>query len=130
MQVRFIEMDKDYSDICSWWEQHQWPIIPKEALSTTGFIVENENQKILSGWVYHTNSNTALLEFIVANPKIKGEDRDKAFDVFFDVVFKYVELSNFKNIFMSVIHPKLKTRLEKVGFKKTDDNVTNFVRGA
>lgn len=130
MKVRFIEMDKDYSDVCSWWQNQAWPVIPKEALSTTGFIVENNNQKILAGWVYHTNSNTALLEFLVANPEIKGDVRDEAFDAFFDVVFKYIELSNFKNIFMSVVHPKLKDRLEKVGFKKTDENVTNFVRSA
>lgn len=130
MKVRFIEMDKDYSDICSWWKKQAWPSIPKESLSTTGFIVENDNQKILAGWVYHTNSNTALLEFLVANPEIKGNERDAAFDAFFDVVFKYIELSNFKNIFMSVVHPKLKTRLEKVGFKKTDENVTNFIRSA
>lgn len=128
MKVRFIDLDNDYSDICSWWEQYKYPNIPKDMLSTTGFIVESDNKKLLAGWVYHTNSNVGMLEFVVGNPEFKGEIRDKAFEVFFDVVFKYTELSSIKNIISTTSHNTMPNRFEKVGFIKVNDNVSNFMR--
>lgn len=125
MQVKSISQD-DYKEICEWWKEHKWPVIDTASLSKNGFIV-NDNENLLAGWVYSTDSNIVWVEFIVANPKIKGERRDQAFDLFFKEVRKFCKENNYSFMFTSVQHPKLMTRLEKTGFNKTDDNMTNFI---
>jgi len=128
MIVRFIELDKDYSDVCSWWEQQASFVVPRPMLSTTGFIVEHDSDKLLAGWLYHTNSNVAMFEFLVGNPKFVGKIRSEALTSFFDTLFKYADMQNIKNIISTTSHPKVPAMLERVGFVKVNENVTNFMR--
>lgn len=128
MEIFLFEPEKDYQTVSDWWTAHQWPVIPLSSLSSTGFIVKDNENSYLAGWVYYTNSDIAWLEFIVANPEFNGELRDQAFDLFFDVVLNYIKIKNFKKVFTSVKHPSLKKRLENNHFLKTDEEMTNFVR--
>jgi hypothetical protein len=128
MIARSFNSLKDYVDVCSWWDQQKCQIIPVDMLSTTGFIIEHDDNKLLAGWMYHTNSSIGFLEFAVGNPNFKGEIRDIAFDIFFDTVFKYSKLHGIKNIISTTSHPKMPKRLIDVGFIKINDNVTNFMR--
>ena len=72
---------EDYETICKWWKWWRWPVIPKEILpddGKSGFMIEKNNIPIVCGFVYLTNSNVVLLEWIVSNPKYKDEDRKEA----------------------------------------------------
>lgn len=128
MEISLINLETDYEIVKGWWEKHSWPVIPKASLSSTGFIVKDGTNSVLAGWVYHTNSDIAWLEFVISNPEIKGEIRDQAFDLLFNVTSEYAKVNNFKNIFTSVKHPNLMKRLEKNQFVKADENMTNFIR--
>lgn len=123
-----IYNNQNYEEICSWWKKQQWPVIPQESLSTSGFLVVNDNVNVLAGWVYETNSNIALLEFVVANPEIKGPQRDEAFELLFKTVDSYCKLRNFKFIFTMVRNESLMKRLENNSFQKTDQNMTHYMR--
>jgi hypothetical protein len=73
--------EEDYETICKWWKWWRWPIIPKEVLpdnGKSGFMVEKNNVPIVSGFLYLTNSNVILLEWIVSNPNYKDKDRKEA----------------------------------------------------
>lgn len=128
MIIKLFDKSTDYETVKTWWLAQNWPAVPESSLSTTGFIIKEGDQSLLSGWVYHTNSDIAWLEFIVANPEIKGEQRDEAFELFFSFVLNYAKIKNYKNVFTSVQHQGLMKRLEKNGFKKGDENMTNFIR--
>ena len=128
MLARPFDLSTDYSDVCSWWEQQECQVIPESMLSTTGFMIEQGDDKLLAGWVYHTNSSIGFLEFAIGNPSFKGEMRNDAFNIFFDAVFKYSKLHGIKNIISTTSHSKMPKRLTDVGFIKINENITNFMR--
>tara|TARA_R100001082_G_scaffold105791_1_gene78147 strand:+ start:312 stop:722 length:411 start_codon:yes stop_codon:yes gene_type:complete len=83
--------EEDYETICKWWKWWRWPIIPKEVLpdnGKSGFMVEKNNVPIVSGFLYLTNSNVILLEWIVSNPNYKDKDRKEAIKLLINNVEK------------------------------------------
>lgn len=129
MRVDIFNTEKHYETACSWWKAYNWPCPPIHALSDTGVIVvDSDNQYITAAWIYETNSSIVLLEFIVANPEIKGEKRDQAFNMMMDSLEGYTKSRNFTSIFSSVSNNSLIKRLEKRDFQKTNENMTNFIR--
>lgn len=127
MDIKPFTMN-DYETVGNWWKAQGWPVISPTSLSDTGFIVYENEVQILAGWVYKTNSDICLLEFIVANPEVRGEQRDQAFDLLFNVVSEYAKIFKFKSIFTSVENKGLMKRLEKNDFKVMDKNMTNYLR--
>ena len=74
--IREFDEGKDYDDIKSWFEHFKDVVAPsRETLSLDGVITEYYNQKICVGWLYTTNSNVALIEFIISNPEAKRDVR-------------------------------------------------------
>jgi len=60
----------DYAELASWFKKHNWPAVPAPgSIPNTGFIVRDDEQGLAACWLYLTNSNIALLEWIVRNPK-------------------------------------------------------------
>jgi len=44
-------------------------------------MVEKDNQPIVAGFLYFTNSDAVLLEWIVSNPDYRDKDRKKAIEL-------------------------------------------------
>lgn len=129
MNIVVYNHDKHYNMLCEWWAAHSWTAPAPNFLSDTGIIIQNESGKcLLAGWIYETNSAVALLEFIVGNPDHTKEERDGAFMALIETVEKYLKHRNFGAIFISTENKALMKRLEKCNFKKTDQNVCNFIR--
>ena len=77
--------DSDWETLCYWWEQWpKWQNRPKSFLpnnGTGGLMVEKDNQPIVAGFLYFTNSDAVLLEWIVSNPDYRDGDRKKAIEL-------------------------------------------------
>lgn len=123
MNVRLYE-NSDYSEVAGWWLDQNWPIIPQDHLPEFGFIVPG----IAAGFLYKTDSNFALLEFVIANPNSSKEDRANALDLVIENLILLAQELGFKSIFSSVTHPKLIDRYVNHGFIITDKNMTNLIR--
>ena len=83
LQVRNLKKD-DYDYIAKWWKWWRWKVIPKEMLpenGLSGLMVEKDGVRIVSGFIYMTNSTGAMLEFIVSNPDYKEKDRKQAIEL-------------------------------------------------
>jgi len=83
LQVRNLKKD-DYDYIARWWKWWRWKVIPKEMLpenGLSGLMVEKDGIKIVSGFIYMTNSTGAMLEFIVSNPDYREKDRKQAIEL-------------------------------------------------
>tara|TARA_R100000700_G_C3173373_1_gene147894 strand:- start:731 stop:1144 length:414 start_codon:yes stop_codon:yes gene_type:complete len=83
LQVRNLKKD-DYDYIAKWWKWWRWKVIPKEMLpenGLSGLMVEKNGIRIVSGFIYMTNSTGAMLEFIVSNPDYKEKDRKQAIEL-------------------------------------------------
>ena len=81
MKIRKLTKS-DYKTLEKWWKAWDWPPIKKDFLPEDGeggLMVEAEDGTlIVAGFLYMTNSNAVLLEWIISNPKYKEDDRDAA----------------------------------------------------
>lgn len=123
MNVIKFETLEHYEDICYWWSQYGWSCIPREALPKTGFIVTG----LAAGFLYKTDSQFAILEFIVGNKNSKKEDRKQAIELIVKNLVDEAEKSGYNFIFSSIQHPNLMKIYEDNNFKKSDQNMTNYI---
>jgi hypothetical protein len=71
--------DSDWETLCQWWESWpKWVNPPKSFLPDNGkggIMVEKEGKPIVAGFLYITNSDAVLLEWIVSDPEYRSKDR-------------------------------------------------------
>lgn len=83
LQVRNLKKD-DYDYIAKWWKWWRWKVIPRKMLpenGLSGLMVEKDGVRVVSGFIYMTNSTGAMLEFIVSNPDYREKDRKQAIEL-------------------------------------------------
>ena len=76
--------DQDWDTLCEWWDAWpKWVNPPKSFLPDNGkggFMVEKDNKPICAGFIYLTNSDAVLLEWIVSDPNYRESDRKQALE--------------------------------------------------
>tara|TARA_R100000544_G_scaffold30169_1_gene16446 strand:- start:275 stop:682 length:408 start_codon:yes stop_codon:yes gene_type:complete len=76
--------ENDWDTLVSWWDAWpEWVNPPKGFLpdnGTGGLLVEKNNIPIVAGFLYFTNSEAVLLEWIISNPEYKEKDRKLAIE--------------------------------------------------
>ena len=77
--------ESDWDTLVKWWEWWpEWTAPAKSFLpnnGTGGIIIEKDNQPIVAGFLYFTNSDAVLLEWIVSNPQYREDDRKDAIEL-------------------------------------------------
>lgn len=121
-------LSKDYDVISAWWKARNWPVIPPRSLPKLGLIASFEDQPICAGFIYETDSNFCLFEWIISNPEASSYVRGLCLDALFqDAEFLGKELG-FHHMITMTSHEKLIERAKKFGFKVTDEHVTHLVK--
>lgn len=128
MTIRPFTLE-DYPTIHRWWVDHKWTPLPHDLLPVHGFVVEENGVMILAGWLYQSDSKIGWLEWIISNPESTHEDRSSAIDLLINVVIYKAKELGMKALFSSLKHDGLMKKYLANGFVKTDENVTNFIRG-
>lgn len=124
----FFNRENDYEIISHWWEEQNWPVIPLETLPKTGLMIWLGTLPIAAGFLYQTDSSIAILEWIVANPKVSYEVRGKGLDVLLDDLSFVAHNFGFKKLFTMAKNERLIARAETHGFLKTDEGMTHLIR--
>jgi len=82
--IRKLEAS-DWGTLVKWWDSWpEWAAPPKTFLpdsGTGGLIVEKGKQPIVAGFLYFTNSQAVLLEWIISNPEYRNKDRQEAIEL-------------------------------------------------
>ena len=84
LNIRKLE-ESDWNTLVKWWDTWpEWtnptkPFLPENG--TGGLIVEKDKQPIVAGFLYFTNSQAVLLEWIVSNPEYRDTDRQEAIEL-------------------------------------------------
>ena len=76
--------EDDWDTLVTWWKWWRWAVLPKDFLpdnGTGGIMVEKDGECIVAGFLYKTNSNVIILEWIVSNPDYKKKDRKEAIEL-------------------------------------------------
>jgi len=84
LNIRRLQ-EEDWDTLCRWWEAWpKWVNPPKSFLPDNGkggFMVEKEGRPICAGFIYLTNSDAVLLEWIVSDPEYRDKDRKQAIEL-------------------------------------------------
>lgn len=108
--IRLIDIDQDYNTIVSWWKHYNYPIIPRESLSTTGFMIND----MFAVWVYLTNSNICYIENAIKDPS--KELSDEVMSRLFDFIKEFCLSQGHTNIMTFSLNIKFIERLKSLGF--------------
>ena len=119
LNIRMLK-DSDWNTLVEWWDAWpDWQAPAKEFLpenGTGGFIVEKQDQPIVAGFLYTTNSKAALLEWIVSNPKYRENDRQKAIELLIEGAESVCKKQGIKYIFSIGINKHLMETHKKMGY--------------
>jgi len=126
--------ESDWDTLVSWWEWWRWPVMPKEFLpenGTGGIMIEKNNIPIVAGFVYETNSEVVILEWVISNPKYKGKDRKKAIELLITEVEKRTKELGYKYMFSVGRNKHLINTHEKLGWdvdKRNSHEITKKIK--
>jgi hypothetical protein len=68
MKLREFQPEQ-YDMVANWWDAHHWHAVPKEFLSKTGLLIEDEDGTYRAAiWLYRTDSPVMMAEWLVTNP--------------------------------------------------------------
>ena len=82
MKLIKIDLEKDYDHICGIWNDRKFEVIPKVALSQSGYAIADENESIAFCWLYPTlRSKTCWFSFPTTNPEYDKQLRKNALDI-------------------------------------------------
>jgi hypothetical protein len=118
----------DYAFVKALWTAQKWTPVPEDMLPETGAVISIDGKDVCAGFIYLSNSKTCWLEWLIADPTSDKETRSEGLDACISFLLNLASMHGAKYVIMSVMHPKLLPRLEKHGFIKTDENMTNMVR--
>ena len=111
--------EQDYSMLVDWWKWWRWSPPSKNLLpdnGTGGIIIEKNNIPVVAGFLYFTNSEMVLLEWIVSNPKYKESDRKDAIEMLINVSEQVCRKENKKYMFTIGRSKHLRETHEKLGW--------------
>ena len=83
-------------------------------------MVEKNNQPIVAGFLYTTNSKAALLEWIVSNPKYREDDREQAIELLIKGVENVCKKQGIKYVFSIGRNKNLIETHKKLGYQIDD----------
>ena len=82
--VRPLRED-DWDTLVSWWKDWpNWENPPKGFLpdnGTGGLMIEKNSRPIVAGFLYQTNSDAVLFEWVVSDSKYRENDRQEAIEL-------------------------------------------------
>ena len=122
--------DKDYDNIlCEWWKDWKWTAPAKDFLPDTGYMVYYNDEPICAGYMYVTNSNVVLLEWIISNFEFK--DRKIRKEALFMLIQTITSLS--ANLGKKYVYSILKSKslieiYQELGFGKGGQNGTEMIK--
>lgn len=123
MKIELVN-EQNYEMLVEWWKGYSWPSVPFNMLPKIGFIVNDT----VAGFIYSTDSNICLIEWIIGNPKSSKEERKKSLIQLLNTLCNTAKDMGYNHCFTYTKNTGLINSLELVGFKKTDEQMVHFMR--
>lgn len=117
-----------YDTLSDWWKAYNWQPVHPRMLPEDGYVVTYDTKPICAAFLYKTDSCIAWAEWIISDPTAERGAKDESLDMLLNHLWTKARQQGFTVLFTSTNMEKLKTRLSRVGFTQTDQNVTQFMR--
>lgn len=126
--VRYYNED-DYNKIVEWWNYYKFTPPAETSLSTIGIMVSKEKENIVCGFLYVTNSDMCLVEFIVANPNVKDKEiRKEAIETCIKKLCEVAKDLKYRVAFTSLNNKSLEEKYVECGFKKGSTDCNEYIK--
>jgi len=123
------DYDKYYLIVKSWWQGKKgWNSIQPYFLSTRGIIIKDKEEYVCAAWLYTTDSAYGVINWVITNNNSKAKQKQECLKFMFKILEKYAKHLNILAIYMAMETRSLKNLLEKEGFVKTSNNITEFFK--
>lgn len=120
--------DSDYPELVKWWNDQGESAPKKSLLPETTFILEVAGRPLLSLCLYLTNvKGLAYFENFVGNP-LYEEERKQYAPILVEHCISLLKDIGYENVVCLTDKKGLKNKYENLGMKKTNENLTSFVR--
>jgi hypothetical protein len=131
MEVRFLN-EGDYDVLSSWWKDWRWTPPPRDFLpqdGTGGMMVSKDGIDVCAGFIYFTNSKTAIVEFIVSNFQYKNKDRKEAIEFLISTLTEVAKETNgCKYIYTSLKNESLINSFSACGYHKGSTGCIEMIK--
>ena len=122
LNIRYLT-EADWDTLVEWWDWWpNWSAPRKEIMpdnGTGGLMVYDGEEEILAGFLYLTNSESALIEWIISNPNYKvKEKRKEAIDLVISSLEEIARRKGKTYVFCSLQHPSLIKAHQNLGYTK------------
>ncbi len=118
-----------YKEVSEWWAEHGWTPVHEDMLSFDGYVVVDENgEKILCGWLVKTNGMTALLEWIISNPKFTGKKVYKSLSILEKHIYLLARNLGYRKIIIMLEHSGLIKFFNKNNWNIGDKNLSILIK--
>jgi hypothetical protein len=125
MELKARELrESDWDTMQEWWTKWNWPQMSKDLLPMNGcggIMICKEDQPIVVGFLYLTNSKVAWLEWIVSDPEYRDKDRKEALELLINTLENVAINQGYKIILSIGRNKSLIETHKKLGYT-VDDN--------
>jgi len=115
MEIRAIDLEKDYPILTRWWKSHDWQPVAKEVLPPLGYVVCQKERMLMAGFLY-TAGLVSWFEWIVSNPDTTGRETIISLDMLVDHVGEVCKEKGILVTFHATNVKSLIKRLESKGY--------------
>lgn len=130
MSIRFEQFDKDehYPELRSWWNARAELGPTLAMIPETSYIMYCDNTPILFISLIMTNTEVVWLENLIGNPEFKNQNRKECGILFLNYIENVARSHDKTRFFCMSTNEKTTQRYIDLGFHKTLDDVSTFVR--
>tara|TARA_R100000935_G_scaffold576_9_gene2055 strand:- start:1952 stop:2356 length:405 start_codon:yes stop_codon:yes gene_type:complete len=120
IDVRYINVEKDFLEINNWWKHYNKTDLDIELLpdnGNSGLVVLVDNELIAAVFMFQTNSPIWYCDFLIANPKYRKKDREDVIVKLIDTSVKCCIRKGAKAVWCTTPHESVLDKLKKLDYK-------------
>ena len=124
----------DYEMLQEWWKVWRFPTPPFITLpqeddeNFSGYFAVEDGIDIACGFLYKTNSALCWVEYIVANPNIKSEERNLGIKTVIEQLSIKAKELGYEAIFSSIKNENLINKYKELGFIEGSKGTTEMIK--
>lgn len=129
MRIRKITED-DYDIILPWYLRWKWPYSPTpEMLSSHGYAAMVGDEIAAAIWIFPSEGGWAWLEFLVANPDMRGPNRVLATDFLMREIQEIAKSLGATRVLTATIISQLAKRWQDAGLNIAGKDIIHLAKG-
>lgn len=128
LQVGPLDKKRHFPLMVRWWEKRKFPPADISLTPKRGHMTHFRGQPIAGGFLFKSDANVAIIGNIVSDPESPRAIRSDAVDLLILSLADLAKDEGFAMVSCSTNLPRLMDRYVRLGFTKTDQNVSHFGR--